>query len=71
MSNYHNINNEAVRLSVKRGDLIKLMMACDHFRFAFQNEGKEGSAKMWTRIHDELKEVLDKHDEQAEAKGWR
>ena len=71
MSIYHNPNKEAVRLSIKRGDLIRLLMACDHFQGAFEREGKEGSAAMWKRIHDELREVLDKHDEIAEAKGWR
>ncbi len=61
----HIANLESVRVQVTRGTLCDIMIALTAVQQAAPDSTK------WTRIHDELRAILDKHDEQAKEKGWR
>lgn len=68
------INEKTVTVKMRRIDLCKLMTACTHLNFEFQDEAKstkdeevkrerERSARMWGALHDMLKAQLDDFDE--------
>ena len=60
----HIVNNESVRVQITRGTLCDILLALTAV------EQMSGASK-WRRIHEELRAILDKHDEQAKEKGWR
>lgn len=61
----HIVNQESVRVQITRGTLCDILIALTAVSQA------NPSATKWTRIHDELREILDRHDESAKEKGWR
>lgn len=61
----HIANQESVRVQITRGTLVDILIALTAVQQAAPKANK------WSRIHDELREILDKHDEQAKEKGWR
>lgn len=61
----HIANLESVRVQITRGTLCDILIALT----AVQQAAPD--AKKWSRIHDELKSVLNDHDEKAKEKGWR
>lgn len=61
----HIINQESVRVQITRGTLCDILIALT----AVQQAAPE--ARKWGRIHDELREILDRHDAAAAEKGWR
>lgn len=61
----HIVNQESVRVQITRGTLCDILIALTAVGQA------NPSATKWARIHDELREILDKHDEAAKEKGWR
>lgn len=61
----HIINQESVRVQITRGTLCDILIALT----AVQQAAPE--AHKWERIHDELREILDRHDAAATEKGWR
>lgn len=61
----HIINQESVRVQITRGTLCDILIALTAV------EQANPSATKWARIHDELRGILDRHDEAAIEKGWR
>ena len=61
----HIVNQESVRVQITRGTLCDILIALT----AVQQAAPE--ARKWERIHDQLREILDKHDAAAAEKGWR
>lgn len=61
----HIANLESVRVQITRGTLCDILIALTAVQQAAPDATK------WGRIHDELRDILDKHDEQAKEKGWR
>lgn len=60
----HIINEESVRLQIKRGDVCSLLIALDSVADAT-------NGKKWPRIRDLIREQLDKHDERQKEQGNR
>ena len=56
----HIINQESVRLQLKRGDVCSLLIALDATADAT-------NGKKWPQLRDEIRAQLDKHDERQEA----
>lgn len=61
----HIINQESVRVQITRGALCDILIALTAVSQA------RPEAHKWSRIHDELREILDMHDAAAAEKGWR
>lgn len=61
----HIINQESVRVQITRGTLCDILIALTAVHQAAPEAHK------WERIHDQLREILDKHDAAAAEKGWR
>lgn len=61
----HIINQESVRVQITRGTLCDILIALT----AVQEARPE--AQKWSKIHDELRDILDRHDTAAAEKGWR
>lgn len=61
----HIVNLESVRVQITRGTLCDILIALA----AVQQAAPE--AKKWSRIHDQLKGILDEHDKHAKEKVWR
>lgn len=68
------LNEKIVTVKMRRLDLCKLMFACTSLNFCFQDEAKNESdaevkrmkiesSKMWSELHDMLKEQLNAFDE--------
>lgn len=56
------------KLSIERHQLIQCLIAMD----ALSERDKDGKPiNKWARLRDELRKVLDEHDEKAAEKGWR
>lgn len=66
------MNESKMNVKIRRGDLLKLMIACTKIEYEFRDEMKDGnvevmeirrqSAEMWARIHDELEGQLKEFD---------
>lgn len=61
----HIVNQESVRVQITRGTLCDILIAL----MAVHQAAPE--AHKWERIHDQLREILDKHDAATAEKGWR
>lgn len=61
----HIVNQESVRVQITRGTLCDILISLTAVQQAFPEANK------WKRIHDQLREILDKHDAAAAEKGWR
>lgn len=61
----HIINQESVRVQITRGTLCDILIALTAVQQAVPEAHK------WERIHDQLRDILDKHDAAAVEKGWR
>lgn len=61
----HIANNESVRVQITRGTLCDILLAITAVSQAAPDAAK------WQKLHDELREILDKHDAAAAEKGWR
>lgn len=68
------LNEKTVTVKMKKIDLCKLMIACTHLQFDFVDDASkaktedakriaEGSAKMWSDLHEMLKKQLADFDE--------
>lgn len=61
----HIANQESVRVQITRGQLCNILLAITAVSQAAPDAAK------WPKLHDELREILDKHDAAAAEKGWR